>query len=61
MELILQMMNLVNVMDCVTLWMEVVPSEIISGIGGRLKALLCKAHSGYGVEVIIGSGITVRR
>ena len=60
MELILGMMKVVNMMDGVTLWMEVIPWEIISGIVGRLKALLYKAHCGDGVEVIMGSGITVR-
>lgn len=46
MEWILEMMKLVSMILCVTLRMERVPSEIIGGIGGRLKALLCKAHCG---------------
>lgn len=46
MGLILEMMGSINMTDCATLRMEVIPSEIIGGIGGRLKALLCKAHCG---------------
>lgn len=49
-------------MVCVTFWMESIPSEVIGGIRGRLKALLCKVHCGKGIEVIVGCGvITVRR
>lgn len=40
------LMKLVNIILCVTSRMEVIPSELVGGIGGRLKALLCKAHCG---------------
>ena len=46
MELMLGVMRLINMIDGATLWMELVPSVIIGGISGRVKALLCKAHCG---------------
>ena len=45
--------------DCVTLCGDVIPSKIVGGIGGRPKALLCKAQCGERGHVIIGGGITV--
>ena len=62
MELILGVKRLISIVDGAVSETKSKPAEIIGGIGGRMEALLCKAHCGYGSQEIVGGGgITVRR